>query len=655
MLFRPAAVMAALAVVAGCVAGCAHSRFEAIELDTLPRPEQHPRASRVVLFDRVSVELKAGADGKPIAEETRHRRMRVFTDAGRERLGMSVWTKAPWVELLELEARVIPPDGQPILLSREDALDEPEYGVALYADSRRISFAFDEVPLGSVVEWRSRTRSSEPRLFTFSQAFERGSPVLEASFEVIHPPGWSTRHVAIRLDETVDLSLEEKTLTDGRVRRSVVRRDLSAIPWEPLEPRLYAGTRLHVMLERWIEDGRTLEAFADERGLSAWMYERTDASSRPTPEISALAREILEGSPDDPREKTKRLYAWTRDNIAYCAIAIGYGGWFPHDAADTERLRYGDCKDKANLLRSLLRSQDIESHLAAIYAHEGFPRPFALPTMASNFNHEILLVELPGGRVPMDPTTRTVPFGRLPPSDQGALVLPSTKDGAPLWRTPLSSAEENLSALELELTLAPGEAISGTFHMSLDGAPADSLRYALLASSGEGRNEAVDARVPVYTHGVKDIVIENEAPPQDPIPLVARGAFEGAHRVEGDWRRYLFRLNTFVREAAPSLPARERRQPVVLGVPETRTDRVTFRLPADAVVSSVPEPVSLAGPFGRYSLAASFTEGALVFERRFVREAAVVPAKDYGALKAFLDEIASAEARVTIIRFRDAK
>lgn len=648
---------AALGVAFVVVAGCAHGGgFEPIDLDALPRAEQYPSSSRVVLFDRRTVELKTDEDGKPIAEETWHHRVRLLSEAGREHLRMRVFTDALWVELLELEARVTPPGGgEPILLTREDALDEPSYGVSLYADDRVLSYWFDEVPLGSVVEWRARTRASEPRLFTFSQSFERGVPVLESSFEVIHPPGWSTRHVAMRLDETVELPLTEETLQDGRVRRSVVRRDLAPLPWERLEPALYTGTVLHVMLERWVEDGRTINAFDDEQGLSAWVYERTDERALPTPEITALASRILEGCPDEPREKAKRLYAWTRDNIAYCAITIGYGGWFPHEAADTERLRYGDCKDKANLLRALLRTQNIDSHLAAIYAHDGFPRPFALPTLASNFNHEILVIDFPDGRVAIDPTTRTVPFGRLPPSDQGALLLPTTREGAKLWRTPLSSAADNVTALELDLSLTPGEPISGTFEMVLDGAPADDLRYALLASSGDGKDEAVDARVPVYTHGVSDVVVENEAPPLDPIPLVARGTLEGARRVERDWSRYLFRFSTFVRDAAPSLSARKRRHPVVLGVPETRHDRVRFRLPANAVVSSVPAPVSLESPFGRYSLTARLDDDALVFERSFVRDVAIVPAKDYRALKRFFDDVAAAESRVTIIRFRQHK
>src|SRR5205823_1734262 len=151
-----------------------------------------------------------------------------------------------------------------------------------------------------------------------------------------------------------------------------------------------------------------------------WLYEKSEPRSEPTPQIRDFVEKTLAGMPDDPNAKARRLYESVCETVQYCAIELGLGGWIPHSAGEVHELKYGDCKDKANYLHTLLKVAKVQSRTATIFAHNGLPRPFGLPTLGGNFNHEILIIDLPGGPVLSDPTSRTTPFGDLPPSDAEA-------------------------------------------------------------------------------------------------------------------------------------------------------------------------------------------------------------------------------------------
>src|SRR5207247_8302256 len=57
-------------------------------------------------------------------------------------------------------------------------------------------------------------------------------------------------------------------------------------------------------------------------------------------------------------------------SLQYISIDIGVGrgnGYRPHLAADVLKKAYGDCKDKANLMRALLKAVNITAFPVAIY------------------------------------------------------------------------------------------------------------------------------------------------------------------------------------------------------------------------------------------------------------------------------------------------
>ena len=102
------------------------------------------------------------------------------------------------------------------------------------------------------------------------------------------------------------------------------------------------------------------------------------------------------------------------------AVPLGVNAYRPHAAANVFHHRYGDCKDKANLLDALLVSQGFDARLVLA------PRfAVALPEVpGAAFNHAISHVNLRDGQsLWLDSTDDICRFGLLPPGDPGRRVL----------------------------------------------------------------------------------------------------------------------------------------------------------------------------------------------------------------------------------------
>jgi len=86
--------------------------------------------------------------------------------------------------------------------------------------------------------------------------------------------------------------------------------------------------------------------------------------------------------------------------LQYVSIQTGTGrggGYKPHTSSEVLAKAYGDCKDKANLMRAMLKAVGIVSYPVAIYSgdpdyvREEWPSPHQV-------NHVILAVALPPGK-----------------------------------------------------------------------------------------------------------------------------------------------------------------------------------------------------------------------------------------------------------------
>lgn len=104
-----------------------------------------------------------------------------------------------------------------------------------------------------------------------------------------------------------------------------------------------------------------------------------------------------------PRHRLKSALRAVQDEVRYFGVEIGENSHRPTPPAETWTRRYGDCKDKAYLLSTLLERMGIRAMPALVSTERGRAIADFLPA-ASVFNHVIVKVYLGDAVVWVDPT-----------------------------------------------------------------------------------------------------------------------------------------------------------------------------------------------------------------------------------------------------------
>ncbi|UCD82758.1 MAG: DUF3857 and transglutaminase domain-containing protein, partial [Desulfobacterales bacterium] len=164
-------------------------------------------------------------------------------------------------------------------------------------------------------------------------------------------------------------------------------------------------------------------------------------------DISAELQTKIEEFTTSSANPTDRLLSAVRfvqDEIRYLGIEIGPNSHKPSDPSVVLNRRFGDCKDKTLLLRTILKRMGIEAYPAIVNTYtqreikEWHPSPYA-------FNHVIIGVEVEGINYWID-STKTYQRGtldKLSQPDYGyALFLKSSSSALVPMQTPVLELPE---------------------------------------------------------------------------------------------------------------------------------------------------------------------------------------------------------------------
>lgn len=313
-----------------------------------------------------------------------------------------------------------------------------------------------------------------------------------------------------------------------------------------------------------------------------------------------------------------------------------------------QRGRYGDCKDKATYLHTLLRVAGISSAPTLIYSHQGTPMPFQLPSLGANFNHAILAVDLPGGRtVYADPTWRAVPFGQLPPNDQEATVLELREKGAPLKTTPASAATANVERQLVTLSLDARGDGAGTVKLETTGGSALNVKNRLLMGTGklsewlakELWNRSAHVETAKATSGGDFIDTVSVEGTLEVRHLFARGT-------KGD---VLLRVSDVFEPWVRPWPE-GRQTNVVSKFAQTLESTLIIDLPPGAEVRAMPADTEVDSADGAYKVSWEKRGNGLEVTRTFVRKHRVIPVARLGQANEFVSDVLRAEHAAAVLR-----
>ena len=369
-----------------------------------------------------------------------------------------------------------------------------------------------------------------------------------------------------------------------------------------------------------------------------------------------------------PLDKMRAITVWMQSQIRYFAIEIGIGGHQPHLASQVFANRYGDCKDKATLLSSMLKDVGIDSYYVIINADRGVVQ--GNDAAWDGFDHVILAIKLPAG-VPttglfaayqhprlgallfFDPTNELVPLGYIPSYLQANYAMLVTDQGGELVELPLLPPSTNRLLRTEQITLSGTGAVKGTVHEVRWGEPATSSREQIrdARAKNPGAN-VLESFLAPFVPGAE--LTQTKAENLDDIgqslvmdyEFVAEGYAQSSGdlllvrpRVVGEWSNMLLEDTS-----------KPRLYPVDLGATKLFSDIVEISLPAGYVVDDLPTPVKADYPFATYTSKVESDGSVLRYTRTLQVKAVLVPNEQLGDLKKFYEQIAEDESATAVLR-----
>lgn len=168
------------------------------------------------------------------------------------------------------------------------------------------------------------------------------------------------------------------------------------------------------------------------------------------PDIQALAGKF-KGTPE---ERASQALHWIQDEIRYFSVSMGENSHRPQSPETVLRRRYGDCKDKSQLLAGLYRLMGLDAQLVLVNSSlPSYPARF-LPSPGS-FNHVIVRLVLDGKVYFVDPTRSNERglISALPVATPKAAGLVVAADTSELTQLPDDEPKESQVDRREQLTI----------------------------------------------------------------------------------------------------------------------------------------------------------------------------------------------------------
>lgn len=315
--------------------------------------------------------------------------------------------------------------------------DQP--GGVMYTDTRYLTFAlsglnvrvaFDyEVTITDIRqpipgEWTINHLFDDAQVQLTSPAITRMDPVLESDMTLRIPSSgaYFQYHMYSSSVQPVKKHFRDYTEYFWRVTDIPVLHVESAMPsLSKLAPELVLSS-----LKSWAQ-------------YDKWASKTILDKAVVTPEVRKKAR-TLTLSARSEIEKVKAVFDFVQTQIQYVNADLDRGGYTPHSPDEVLNSGFGDCKDQATLMVSLLKAAGIPAYPALI-AQPPYSQFTQIPT--TFFDHVITYVPLKGDTLWLDTTPTVVSFPDLYYPDQNRWAFVVNDKRGRFVKTPGSGAAAN--------------------------------------------------------------------------------------------------------------------------------------------------------------------------------------------------------------------
>lgn len=581
--------------------------------------------------------------------------VRILTKSGKDEAVAHIAYLTDSEKVKDLNAWLIRRSGPTKSYGKKDVVDIALVENSFYDEVRaKYISAKDVAEEGDVFGYETTTELRQA-FSQFEFSFQDDLPVVFASFNLSLPSGWRASGV------TFNRPAVEPAINGSSYSWEL--RDLAPIPLESGSPRWSSiAPRLAVSFFPAQATATQIRSLENWNDVAKWMSELEDPRMLVNDGLAAKALELTAGAKTE-LDRIRAIGAYVQQ-IQYISIQTGLGrggGYVPHTSTDVFAKSYGDCKDKANLMRAMLSVLRIPAFMVSITADDPtyVRAEWASPTQ---FNHCIIAIKVSdatqassvvthptlGRLLIFDPTDPYTQVGDIPEKEQGSLFLVDHKDSTSLTKMPVMPAESNRLERSIEYSISPSGDVTGKVTEDTNGQTAARERANFRRLSAPEYHRMIEGWVSRGLTGAKTTKI---------VPLDDRAAGTFNLNVEFSAPAYAQIMQGRLMVFKPAIIGRLERLTFTDGkrqhpylIDETAYSESTrIKLPQGFAVDEVPESSRFESAFGKYSVSYEVKGDELITHRSLVLSRSTIPADKYESVRSFFGRVRAAEQSPVVL------
>jgi len=620
----------------------------------VPLPAYDEKTDAVLLYSETSVTVLSQEKVKTEVREA----YKILRPGGRKR-GIVGTFFHPGRKITNLRGWCIPAQGKDYEVKEKEAIDtSAAEGFEVFSD---VKFRVLRIPApdpGNIIGYEYEVEE-QPYFLQDIWHFQETDPVRESHYSLQLPPGWEYRASWVSYPEI------KPTDRGGNVSSWTVS-DVTGIRHEPEMPP-WEGLAGQLVVSFFPAGGSTQKnELATWEGMGSWYANltggRMDSSDAIKQGVSGLA-----AGKSATLAKMQAIAGFLQHDIRYVEISLAIGGWQPHAAPDVFSHKYGDCKDKATLMHTMLREIGVDSYLVLINMRRGGVTRATPPR--KEFEHAILAIKVPDdvkdpslialtqhpklGRILFfDPTNEVTPFGQIGGYLQANYGLLVTPEGGELVQLPQQPSNMNSIQRTAKLTLDLTGTLKGEINEVRLGDRASSERWRLRTVTKDiDRIKPIESLLAssLSSFRITHATVVNLQ--QTDRPFGFDYSFESDSYAKNAGNLLLLRPRVVGTKSSGILETKEPRKfPFEFEGPVQDTDSFEITIPPGYEVDDLPAPVDSDYSFASYHSRSEAKGSVIHYTRTFEVKELSVPLEKMEELKKFYRIVASDERNTAVLK-----
>jgi len=579
------------------------------------------------------------------SQEVVYKRIKIFTEEGKKYGDVEIPFFKGSFSISGVKARTIHADGTIVPFTGK--IYEKEIAKDRHVKYLAKTFSLPDVEPGSIVEFTYRLGWEQNMLYTTRWIVEHELFTRKEHFSLLPYSDWSLKCYTLALG----IPNGKKPQRDPQGNMTMDLENVPAFEAEKFEP---PENELKPRVEIFYTSQTIEEPEKFWKRIGKEQFSATEEFIGHRKGVQEAVQELMAASPNDtPEAKLHTIYARTQKlrNLTYGnemtaqeVKALKQN----KNAEDVLKNGYGYRNEINRLFVAMARAAGMDASVVKVSQRDDtfFNRNVQ---DQRQLNGEVVMVELPGKTLFLDPGTPYCLFGLLSWENTGVDGLKLEKGGGTFVKTPLFTAIVAMTRRAADLHYEDG-LLKGTIAVSFSGQEALVHRLQALRTDEAGIKDQIkqDLRdsMPPST-SLKWISLTGLTDSNQ--QLIARFTVEIAGVVSPVGRKLLLPTAIFEAQNRDPFQHAERHYPVYFDYSYGEADDVSITLPDSMEVSTLPDAQHLQEVFGKYDAVWSKDGQKLDFKRQFMMDGIVFPVTAYPQLRNFYEKVANGDEENAIL------